>query len=218
MKERAGDLELINPCGRIPLIFQCSLGSGELPKWGLKISLCNREVQISHLPRAQVTPRTEAALLLWAKTPWILLFLVTESGGGKGKNRLFQFGIGFVWGTLRTQSPSTAQSQQQWGDICRSHWALHPLPAPRGCLSFVPIWICCSVGSAPSVGDCWRQFQEQIREYWGDTVILTHPWVIYCTCSHLEPRTDVLDPTSTFLCSHCKETTQPSIPKQIPRN
>lgn len=94
MKERAGDLELINPCGRIPLIFQCSLGSRELPKWGLKISLCNREVQISHLPRAQVTPRTEAALLLWAKTPWILLFLVTESGGERAKIDYFSLELG----------------------------------------------------------------------------------------------------------------------------
>lgn len=128
MKERAGDLELINPCGRIPLIFQCTLGSEELPNWGLKIPCAIGRFKFHTCLKPTLPQELRQLCYSELKIPESSFFFFChwEWGKKKSKNRLFQFGIGFVWGTERSQSLSAVfQRQQQWGDI----WRLHPLPS-----------------------------------------------------------------------------------------
>lgn len=179
-------------------------------------SLCNREVQISHLPRAQVTPRTEAALLFWAKNLCLLLFFWSLKGGDKGQKLIIS-----VWNWVCLGNAGNSESQlcvpkraaMRWH--LQAHTGLSTLSQHLvDVYPFVPIWSCCFVGSAPTLGPCWRQFQGQIREYWGGYRRSLHSPVLFTAPAHTwEPRTDVLDPTRTFLCSHYQET-PPSPPPQ----
>lgn len=215
MKERAGDLELINPCGRIPLIFQCTLGSGQLPKRGLKIPCATRRFKFPTCLEPRLPQELRQLYYSELKIPESCFFWSLKGRGERAKIDYFSLELGLFGEHWEVRVPELCpKGSSKEVTAAGSHWAFHPLPAPHGCLSFVPIWICCSVGSAPTLEACWRQFRGQIREYWGVQGIPTHPCVIYCTCSHQEPRTDVLDPTSTSLCPHYQETTQALHPKR----
>lgn len=79
-------------------------------------SLCNREVQIPHLPRAQLTPRTEATLLIWAKNPWILIFFLSLKGEGKGeKINYFSLELGLFGEHRELQVPGLCQQPSTEG-------------------------------------------------------------------------------------------------------
>lgn len=150
---------------------------------------------------------------MWAKNPWMLIFFFFchWKRGGEGQKSIIS-----VWNWVCLGNAENSKSQgcasskaMRWHP--GSHWALHPLPAPCGCLSFVPIWICCFVGSAPTLGFAQGNSKGRSGNIEG------YRWSLH-TCSHQEPRTDVLDPTSPFLCSHYQETTQPWTPKEVHRN
>lgn len=78
-------------------------------------SLCNREVQIPHLPRAQLTPRTEATLLIWAKNPWILIYFWSLKGGGREKINSFSLELGLFGEHRELQVPVLCQQQSNEG-------------------------------------------------------------------------------------------------------
>lgn len=113
---------------------------------------------------------------MWAKNPWMLIFFsfVTEKEGGEGQKSIIS-----VWNWVclgnaeNSKSQGCASSKAMRGHPV-SHWALHPLPAPCGCLSFVPIWICCFVASAPTLGFAQGNCKGRSGNIEGIQVILYH--------------------------------------------
>lgn len=194
MKERAGDLELINPGGRIPLIFQCTLGSRELPKWGLKIPCAIGRFRFHTCLEPRLPQELRQLYYSELKNPESCFFWSLKVGG-KGQKSIISVWNWVCLGNTEDSEPSTVpKGSSNEGTSAGSHWALHPLPAPRGGLSFAPIWMCCSVGSAPTSGPCWRQFQGQLRDIGGHswslhspvrfTALLTPGTKNWCSGSH----------------------------------
>lgn len=191
MKERAGDVELINPCGRIPLIFQCTLGSGELPKWGLKIPCAIGRFKFQTCLEPRLPQELRKLYYSELKIPKSC-FIWSLKGGGKGQKSI---GIGFVWGTLRSLR-AVSQRQQQGGDSCRLTLGSPSSPSTSWMFilcSHLDLLLCGISSHFRGLLKAIPRADQGILR--GIRVILTHPCVIYCTCSHQEPRTDVLDPT-----------------------
>lgn len=148
-------------------------------------SLCNREVQIPHLPRAQLTPRTEATLLTWAKNPWILilfyLFLSLKRGEKEQKS------IISVWNWVclgNTDLQVPVLCQQQWGDM-QAHTGLSILSQhPGDVYPLFPFGSAALWDQLPLEGFAEGNPKGRSGNTGGIQVILTHPCVIYSTWEH----------------------------------
>lgn len=171
VKEGAGDLQLINPCGRIPLIFQCTLGSREVPKWGTENSLCNREVAIPHLPEPSL-PQELKSLNPALFCHW--------QGAKRAKMMISVWNWVCLGSTEKSQCCVPRPAAMRWQ--LEAHTGLSILSQHLGA-----VFLLFPSGSAA----LWDQgFAEgNPREYWGIQVILTAAHT-----RNQEPRTDVLDP------------------------
>lgn len=111
-----------------------------------------------------------------AKNPWMLIFfflLSLKGGGERAKINYFSLELGLFGECRELQVPGLCQQQS---NEVTSRLTLGSPSSPSTLWMFILCshldLLLCGISSHFRV--CSRQFQGQIREYWGVQVILTH--------------------------------------------
>lgn len=188
MKEREGDLELINPCGRIPLIFQCTLGSGELPNWGLEIPCAIGRFKFHTCLKPSLPQELRELYYSKLKIPesWFF-FLSLKVGRKKGQNWMIS---GWNWVCLGNAENSKSQCCVPKPAAMRWHLEAHTglSTLSQHLVDVYPLFPFRSAALWDQLPLQWLaegNSKGRSGNTGGIQVIHAHPHVIYCICSHL---------------------------------